>query len=87
MMASIFIVVKGNVNPAFSSLPVRTPLPGKFSRKQKISLSTHFPSSSMQGKISRQANPLSFTKFPASISIMQTAEQNTHSIFINSHLS
>ena len=40
---------------------------GKFRRRQKISLSSNFPSSSMQGKIRRQRNLLFSTKFAGEI--------------------
>ena len=64
MITLIFIVLKGNVNPVFPSLPMHTLLSSKFSWKQMISLSSNLPLHAWWGKIRRERNLLSFTKFP-----------------------
>ena len=52
---SVSFVSTGTFNHVFPSLPMHT------------LLSSKFPSSSMQGKIRRQRNPLFSTKFPGEI--------------------
>jgi hypothetical protein len=61
MITSIFIVLRGNVNPVFPSLPMHTLLtskfPGTFSWKQKISLSSNFPCMLDEGNLEDKSVP------------------------------